>query len=339
MHLTDHLGLQGYQPFTQGDDGDLPTTQYYLNLTKAKVMGSKSDALAVKLLSANYSHLTYELVKSAVPPMRTTGVRTFVGSRAASVDTSFSDLGEDANRYGFPSISAHVMNLTAIADGEPPLPTDVHKYINTTFAADGQVGGHLPVVRFSFPIAISSKHWDMIAAGAPDMKGSREQTVWFRFQQVDCASSCSLIGPPQFYDTYWWSHAPDGKTGLTGPAQSAAAAGFYGNLLENRRWWDAEMASEEMMQLSLPSPASTNGTYLKTQAVASVIKAMITRKGTWHPRYGVNPGYGINMQDGFQDTFTTTAQAALEMGAVKWARGLIDHQFRHYVRLDGCDVF
>ena len=127
MHLTDHLGLQGYQPFTQGDDGDLPTTQYYLNLTKAKVMGSKSDALAVKLLSANYSHLTYELVKSAVPPMRTTGVRTFVGSRAASVDTSFSDLGEDANRYGFPSISAHVMNLTAIADGEPPLPTDVHK--------------------------------------------------------------------------------------------------------------------------------------------------------------------------------------------------------------------
>ena len=89
------------------------------------------------------------------------------------------------------------------------------------------------------------------------------------------------------------------------------------------------------MQLALPSPASTNGTYLKTQAIASVIKAMITRKGIWHPRYGVNPGYGINMQDGFQDTFTTTAQAALEMGAVSWARGLIDHYFRHYVRLDG----
>ena len=41
------------------------------------------------------------------------------------------------------------------------------------------------------------------------------------------------------------------------------------------------------------------------------------------------------MQDGFQDTFTTTAQAALEMGATEWARGLIDHQFKHYVRLDG----
>ena len=40
----------------------------------------------------------------------------------------------------------------------------------------------------------------------------------------------------------------------------------------------------------------------------------------------------LHAQDGFQDTFTTTAQAALEMGAALWARGLIDHQFKHYVR-------
>ena len=62
---------------------------------------------------------------------------------------------------------------------------------------------------------------------------------------------------------------------------------------------------------------------------------MITRKDTWHPRYGVEPGYGISMQDGFQDTFTTTAQVALEWGAMPWAKGLIDNQFNHYVRLDG----
>jgi hypothetical protein len=80
----------GYEPYTQGADED-----YYLNLTKAKVMSSKADILAVKLLSENYSHLTYELVKSAVPPMVSTGVRTFVGSRAASVDTALSDMGED----------------------------------------------------------------------------------------------------------------------------------------------------------------------------------------------------------------------------------------------------
>jgi hypothetical protein len=340
---------KGYEPYTQGNEAD-----YYLNLTKAAVMRDKADILAVKLLSSNYTHLTYELVKSAVPPIVSTGVRTFVGSRSASVDTSLSDLGEDANKYGFPSVSSYVINLTVIHAGEPAI-EDFRKHFNTSYVADGQLGGHLPIVRFSLPVSPTSpylpkgqngsRHWDMIAAGVPDMKGSREQSVWFRFQQISCADAaedghgkegaCSLIGSPQYYDTYWWTSAPDGKTGLTGPANASQAAGFYANLLENRKWWSAELAAEGMMEMELPSPASTNGTYLKTQAIASVIKAMITRKGKWHPRYGVNPGYGINMQGGFQDTFTTTAQAALEMGAVEWAKGLIDHQYKHYVRLDG----
>eukprot|EP01046_Picozoa_sp_COSAG06_P010384 COSAG06_NODE_566_length_14196_cov_2.916578_9_plen_422_part_00 len=280
---------QGHEPYTQGDDAE-----YYLNLTKRAVMGAKADVLGVKLLSRNYSHLTYELVKSAVPPMVSTGVRTFVGSRAASVDTSLSDLGEDANGYGFPSVSSRVINLTNIHAGSPPI-ADIRKHINASFVADGMVGGHLPVARFSFPISRSSpylahnhsnsstRYWDMVAAGAPDMKGSREQTVWFRFHEIECdAGTCALVGPPQFYDTYWWSNSPAGRTGLTGPEQSASAAGFYRCLLENRRWWASELAAEQMMELSLPSPASTNGTYLKTQAIASVIKAMITRKGTWH---------------------------------------------------------
>ena len=29
--------------------------------------------------------------------------------------------------------------------------------------------------------------------------------------------------------------------------------------------------------------------------------------------------------------------AALEMGAMKWAKGLVDHQFENYVRLDGTE--
>ncbi len=285
---------QTYEPYTQGAEND-----YYLNLTKRAVMAAKSDILAVTLLSANYSHLTYELVKSAVPPMVSTGVRTFVGSRAASVDTSFSDLGEDATGYGFPSVSSLVMNLTNFAAGAPAI-ADLRKHINTSFVADGMVGGHLPVVRFSFPVSqespylapnmkSSTLYWDMVAAGAPDMKGSREQAVWFKFQQISCNSTCSLVGEPQFYDTYWWSNSPATSADLW-PSHSASAAGFFSNLLENRRWWASELAAEGMMELALPSPASTNGTYLKTQALASVIKAMITRKGTWHPRYGVNPG-------------------------------------------------
>ena len=42
------------------------------------------------------------------------------------------------------------------------------------------------------------------------------------------------------------------------------------------------------------------------------MRGMITWHATWGPRYGVLPGYGIAMQNGFQDTFTATAMAALE---------------------------
>ena len=89
------------------------------------------------------------------------------------------------------------------------------------------------------------------------------------------------------------------------------------------------------MELELPPVSSTNGTWLGRQAVHSIVRAMITRQDTWHPRYGVTPGYGQTMQDGFQDVFTSTAAAALEWGAMAWARGLIDNQFRYYVRDDG----
>ncbi len=41
------------------------------------------------------------------------------------------------------------------------------------------------------------------------------------------------------------------------------------------------------------------------------------------------------MQDGFQDTFTSTATAALEWGAFPYARGVIDNWLRYYVRDNG----
>lgn len=52
-------------------------------------------------------------------------VRTFVGSRSAYVDTSFSDLGEDAAGYGMPSVSQYVIAQTAVAEGEPAIPVKV----------------------------------------------------------------------------------------------------------------------------------------------------------------------------------------------------------------------
>ena len=62
---------------------------------------------------------------------------------------------------------------------------------------------------------------------------------------------------------------------------------------------------------------------------------MITWDATWGPRYGVLPGYGIQMQNGFHDTFTGAAMGALEIGALPYAKGLLDHHFSNFVRDDG----
>lgn len=123
--------------------------------------------------------------------------------------------------------------------------------------------------------------------------------------------------------------------GAWGPEQSATAAGFYANLLQVRRYWDAELDAEKMMTASLPAVGGTNGTWLVQQAVNSIVRAMVVRRETWHPSYGVSPGYGWWGQNGFQDVFTSTATMALEWGALPFARGVIDNQFENYVRHDG----
>ena len=126
------------------------------------------------------------------------------------------------------------------------------------------------------------------------------------------------------------------KRPFAGPVNATSGSAFYRTLLDNRRYWDAELAAEGMMQLSsLPSPPSTNGTFLHQQAVHSIVRSMITRSNTWEPRYGVCPGFGAADFYGLQDVFTSTATAALEFGAMVYARGVVDYQFKHYVRADG----
>ncbi len=62
---------------------------------------------------------------------------------------------------------------------------------------------------------------------------------------------------------------------------------------------------------------------------------MITWNRVWNPRYGVLPGYGITMQNGFEDVFTANAMAALEFGALPYAQGLIENEYSNYIRYDG----
>ena len=313
--------------------GSAPTgsdEDYYLNLTMAAAVASPVDVLAVKLLSKNYSGITWELVASAVPPIRSAGVRAFVGSRGSVADTTFNDAGEDAAGYGFPPALSYVFNLTNAAEGGSFI-LDPKQYINSSLMAEGLVGGHLPIVVFYYPVVAgspylpkgsaaaagdSSRYWTMVASPSPDMQGSREQTVWFRYQQIECASgaagvdataqSCKLVGRAQYWDTYWWTRSPGsgstdparGPGAGPGPTNASSPSGFYRSLLENRRWWGKELAAEGMQELSLPSPRSTNGSHLVTQTQHNIINGMITWYDTWGPRYGVLPGYGIPLQNG-----------------------------------------
>ena len=109
----------------------------------------------------------------------------------------------------------------------------------------------------------------MIAAPVPDMQGGREQSVWFRFQLVQCqpgyAPPCTVAFRPLYFDTYWFSNTPINAPWI--PKQyRASATGFFENLIAQRSYWDAQLAAEGMMELRLPSTEPTNGTWLQMQA-------------------------------------------------------------------------
>eukprot|EP01045_Picozoa_sp_COSAG04_P034396 COSAG04_NODE_7509_length_1116_cov_1.500492_1_plen_198_part_10 len=134
--------------FTKGHEEYADPTaveaQYYfpaLGLSKDAAMHDAADVLGQTLLSKNFSHISWEAVASAIPPIRMTGgARTFVGSRGSSVDTTFSDAGEDAAGYGFPPALGYVFNLTNEAEGGSFLSAGRGaKYINSSGMAEGLV--------------------------------------------------------------------------------------------------------------------------------------------------------------------------------------------------------
>lgn len=197
--------MYGSAPLGSDDD-------YYLGLGKAQAVYNQTDILAVELLRTP-GGVTWSRVASAVPPIRRAGVRAFVGSRGSVADTTFGDNGEDAAGYGFPPALSYVFNLTNVAEGGAHI-LDGSKYLNTSLMAEGLLGGYLPNVVFYYPIipdspylpkdAKGTRYWTMVASPAPDMKGSREQTVMFRYQQIECAHvgvqpPCSLVGAPQYW--------------------------------------------------------------------------------------------------------------------------------------------
>jgi hypothetical protein len=329
--------------------------QYYLGLGQSAVASAASDVLGATLLCESEAQLcepTWEAVQRAVPPIRKSGsvspdeyghwgtncaeVRTFVGGRSSSNDFTLSDQTTDCSWNGAPTWSLAV-DVHNKAVGEPA------QHWNTSGIADGLIGGVLPAAIYYIPIATDNvtdgtfRYWTYLNVPKPDTDecqgDSREVGVWVRYQQISCAGPeqkppCKLHGKPLYWDSMAYAHFPganasdtDHQTLITGPVHASKPVGFWANLLKLREWWDAQLDDEGMMHMSLPSPSSTNGTYLRTQAVHSIVRSMITRQAVWHPRYGTTPGFGADNLHGLPEIYTSTAMAALEMGAMKYAEG------------------
>ena len=65
-----------------------------------------------------------------------------------------------------------------------------HQSYDRAAAADGIVGDVLPTAAFYLPVVANGtrfRYWSVLVVPVADMKGSREQDFWYRYQQVQCA--------------------------------------------------------------------------------------------------------------------------------------------------------
>ena len=85
---------------------------------------------------------------------------------------------------------------------------------DTNATADGIVGDILPTAFYYLPMVDDGtskfRYWTRFIVAVPDMQGSREQNVWSRFQQIQCAGPdmkppCTLATAPMYWDTYWFA--------------------------------------------------------------------------------------------------------------------------------------
>ena len=110
---------------------------------------------------------------------------------------------------------------------------------DTNATADGIVGDILPTAFYYLPMVDDGtskfRYWTRFIVAVPDMQGSREQNVWSRFQQIQCAGPdmkppCTLVTAPLYWDTYWFATYPGAnasdmqrETLRTGPVNASSA--------------------------------------------------------------------------------------------------------------------
>ncbi len=272
----------------------------YLGHSLTEVVESDHDLLGAKIL-ARPTDPSFEDVASCFVPITKMETYAFVGTRENQDKIGVAYGGRTANF----DPAVYVPSIGKIrAEGK---------------VLDGLVGGWLPALRFVYPEVEGS--WSELVMFAPlqtDNEISHIQPVWYRV----CRVEGNQLKWAKYFDSY---HPFPPRTDSSSPAD------FYQDLLALRDGWDGALSSG--MRVDLPDRRLSN------QARHSLVRAMITRFGSF-PKYGVlDRNYGGPEHDGFQDTFNVDSTAMLEWGLFDLARDYIDNYFRYFVRDDGSILY
>ena len=251
-----------------------PKTLYRGHSLK-EVVGSDHDLLGAEILTEPRDP-NFAAVVPCLAPITKMETYTFVGTRENSDKVGVAYGGRTANFD--PAVLVPAIEKIR-ADGK---------------VLDGLVGGWLPVLRFVYPE--ENDNWtELVMFAPPRMEdgNKRMQPVWYRV--------CRIEGNELKWAKYFDSYLP------TPPRSEPPAAGdFYKDIVATCNGWEGALAHG--MQVDVPDERLAN------LARHSLVRAMITRMGSF-PKYGVmDRNYGGAEHDGFQDTFNVDTTAMLEWG-------------------------
>lgn len=275
----------------------------HLGLDIKTIGMSSNDVLADKLL-AGAGDPDEEQVKRAAPPMNSAhgerpggrvGWETIVGTRECSDTMPVYPSGN--TRTYHPVQYFHEISGDAVAK----------RY-------DGLVGGWMPCVRKVFPDG-GSGHYEVMVLGdvlAPDRFIVQ---TWHRTMHVESGK----ITKVEFGYSY---------PAYTRRRQEPKPEEFYRGLLEFAEYWDRQMG--DLTPIALPEQSWVDMTRY------AFVKEQVVRPGGTYPKYGaVDRDYYGPEYDGFQDIFTMSLTANLELGRFAMAHDVFDGYFTNFTDAKG----
>ena len=202
--------------------------------------------------------------------------------------------------------------------------------MNRTYS--GLLGGFTPAVRWWWPLP-KGDYAEQIAFAVPESTAERVFTVstaqplWIRYLNVSEKGELRYAHYVDTYEQYPRFCKAKNAGGFPNHLEcnGGNAQGFYASLLKFSLYWNKTFTQEGGMEVSLPAHGIDVGAFAKH----SVARMMITRRDTYHPRYGAPPLYYAACCDGFQDVFVADMATYLEWGLLDTAKGVMDNYYTY----------